>query len=581
MRLLEQQCKRMVRERQLLKDLESRQSNFTIQRWRMSDSGEVCLYFQLELAIRKFQGILVYPHLFPDVPAFIRPQKSGECWSTHQYRGSGVLCLEHGPDNWHPAITGVDLVESANRLLWNEVFTDILPDMPSVESRHVATLGNTLRGFTRRFVLTRAFRTVLSDAKMPGKIPLQVATTLGSRGIVTIPTSAGTPFVPIADVPSALAADRREWQGFAVLVESVDPFDALDSTTLKSAMGALWPWDEDIGDPLQCLVLHDATGGIRSYLLCEGTTPYFWPHRLVDFGANDEQEQRLPPSFSALSDARVAVVGLGSLGSKIAVSLARSGVRRFLLVDDDIFAPHNLVRNELNWLDVGFSKVTAVERELNRIAVGMDVSTFETKVAGQENPLMAAMLADDLTACTLVIDATATPQAFVTLAALTKRAQIPLHWGEIFAGGVGAMMARSRPKLDGDALDIRTHIHGVLSTLTPVPEGRSKNYELEGTNAVYVASDADVSALAASMSQFVLDSLCRPNDSEYPVEAYLMGYRKYWEFGGPFDTMPIDCSSARRPVVELAPLTDAETSEMAQLIHEMEDDSRAANNGPK
>ena len=37
-----------------------------------------------------------------------------------------------------------------------------------------------------------------------------------------------------------------------------------------------------------------------------------------------------------LKDKKVGVVGLGSLGSKIAVSLARSGVRQFELVDGDV-----------------------------------------------------------------------------------------------------------------------------------------------------------------------------------------------------------------------------------------------------
>ena len=62
-----------------------------------------------------------------------------------------------------------------------------------------------------------------------------------------------------------------------------------------------------------------------------------------------ETAPRLPAEYAGLAPVRVGIVGLGSLGSKIAVSLARSGLRRFLLVDDDVLLPENICRHELSW----------------------------------------------------------------------------------------------------------------------------------------------------------------------------------------------------------------------------------------
>lgn len=45
-----------------------------------------------------------------------------------------------------------------------------------------------------------------------------------------------------------------------------------------------------------------------------------------------------------LAAARVAVVGLGGVGSYVAEALCRSGVGRLLLVDGDVYAPSNLNR---------------------------------------------------------------------------------------------------------------------------------------------------------------------------------------------------------------------------------------------
>lgn len=578
MTLVTRQAKRMARERRLLEEFACSTSTFAKQGWFKTAAGELCLKFRLELAICGFEGLLVYPDLFPDVPAYIRPQKYGESWSNHQYRGSGVLCLQYGPDNWEPSITGVDLIKSASTLLWNEVLTAIVPELEAVQSRHSATFGSYLRKFPRRFIVTPGLRDILSKGKPTPPLTLKVTSKHEGGCSVAVATSTGIPPVPIDGVPECFAADLYERTAWGVLVESVDAFDVkIDIATLKSALGQAWPSTDDLDDRLFYLVLHDALGAVRVFFICEGKEPYILAYHSVDFEL--DKEQRLPESFGALSELRVAIVGLGSLGSKIAASLARAGVRRFVLVDDDILSPQNLVRNELNWLDVGFSKVGAVERELKRVALGVEVTTYESNIAGQENPLLAAKLCNVVATCTLIVDATANPQAFVVLAALSKLAKSAMVWGEVFAGGVGALMARSRPTLDADALSLRAHINGVLGTMQPVPEGRTANYGLEGDDKVYVASDADVSALAAAMTQFILDALCAPQDTTYAAAAYLMGYRKYWEFQGPFDTIPIDCSAALRPAEEQKPLSEAEVADLDELNNAMEDGASAADNG--
>lgn len=57
--------------------------------------------------------------------------------------------------------------------------------------------------------------------------------------------------------------------------------------------------------------------------------------------------RRLSGSKAAPGDTSVALVGCGSLGSKIAVHLARNGNGPFRLIDHDIFMPHNNARHAL------------------------------------------------------------------------------------------------------------------------------------------------------------------------------------------------------------------------------------------
>jgi len=86
----------------------------------------------------------------------------------------------------------------------------------------------------------------------------------------------------------------------------------------------------------------------------------------------DDGQLRLHENQLVLGEKKVAVVGCGSVGSKIAASLARAGVARFVLVDHDVFLPGNIVRNDLDWRAVGVHKADAVRVRLREINANCD-----------------------------------------------------------------------------------------------------------------------------------------------------------------------------------------------------------------
>lgn len=73
---------------------------------------------------------------------------------------------------------------------------------------------------------------------------------------------------------------------------------------------------------------------------------------------------RSGPLAPDLRGCRVAVVGIGALGSFIADMLVRSGVRHLTLVDGDVVMPGNLVRHLVGPEAVGRSKVEAVKQHV-------------------------------------------------------------------------------------------------------------------------------------------------------------------------------------------------------------------------
>jgi len=73
---------------------------------------------------------------------------------------------------------------------------------------------------------------------------------------------------------------------------------------------------------------------------------------------------------------KVVIAGAGSVGSFIALELARAGVGHFVLCDSDILEIHNICRHQLGWRDVGRYKVDAVRDAILNINPAADVQVF-------------------------------------------------------------------------------------------------------------------------------------------------------------------------------------------------------------
>lgn len=83
---------------------------------------------------------------------------------------------------------------------------------------------------------------------------------------------------------------------------------------------------------------------------------------------------------SRFSNAVVAICGLGGLGSNIAVSLARAGIGRLILIDFDEVDITNLHRQQYKACQVGVSKTDALAENLKEIAPYIEVKTCCQKV---------------------------------------------------------------------------------------------------------------------------------------------------------------------------------------------------------
>lgn len=120
---------------------------------------------------------------------------------------------------------------------------------------------------------------------------------------------------------------------------------------------------------------------------------------------------RCGPDAGLLGERRVAVVGLGAIGSVAADLLARAGIGHMTFVDDDIIRPGNCVRHLVDHRHVGQFKVDAVRDVLitRGLLPGLAITARRERLTG---PQEAASL---LNGHDLVLDATANQVATALL----------------------------------------------------------------------------------------------------------------------------------------------------------------------
>ena len=97
---------------------------------------------------------------------------------------------------------------------------------------------------------------------------------------------------------------------------------------------------------------------------------------------------------------RVLIIGMGGLGSPVAMYLAAAGIGHLILVDDDIVELSNLQRQIIhNTNDIGLSKVESAKQTIQDLNPEIKVTTFAERLNDKQ-------LAEEVAAADIVIDGT-------------------------------------------------------------------------------------------------------------------------------------------------------------------------------
>lgn len=572
---------RLNRERESIDELHSTNNWFINYEWILDP--QLKLNATIQVNEHQYQIAVTYPTHYPFVPIIVRPLDNEVRWSTHQYL-DGTLCLEYGPDTWDSNLTGADMISSAFRLLDVERPHDS-DTMSVAPSRHQLSIGQQLRQNYCRLCVTDSLNNFVRGLSTGtiGELTLSFQINKSSSSIITksINLSDGTswhdPEVPEGvKETSNLSAKLFCLPTEDILNSDIRNKDELYQFLLKYSLTGKSTDKGAFSLPDIALLIGEGDTMRGYFVPSANENASIVPVELVN-SQSSVLNPRLPYNIQETNEKKIGIVGLGSIGSKVAVSLARSGFKDFVLIDHDIFLVENIVRNQLDWLSVGDHKVDAVAANIERISPNSDIKIHKLDLTGQENNASINNAMKSLSRCSIMIDATGNDSVFNILSGLYSQNHIPIVWGQVFEGGFGGLIARSRPLKDPPPMMMRKIFLGYCEDHPfPVKDFETSAYEGVVDDMLMIASDADVATIASLLTSFAVDTSLNVEPSRYPYSIYLVGLSQGWVFDAPFETIPISTSehSQEKPVSQESPEVRQST---VKFLSELLDQADAKN----
>ncbi|ALQ34794.1 sulfur carrier protein ThiS adenylyltransferase ThiF [Fusobacterium hwasookii] len=100
----------------------------------------------------------------------------------------------------------------------------------------------------------------------------------------------------------------------------------------------------------------------------------------MDLKEEDLLKRNVKGIAKKLKEAEVCILGLGGLGSNVAVLLARSGIGYLKLIDFDVVEASNLNRQQYRISHIGIKKTEAIKTIIKEINPFVEIDTLDIKV---------------------------------------------------------------------------------------------------------------------------------------------------------------------------------------------------------
>ncbi|WP_280403774.1 ThiF family adenylyltransferase [Nocardia brasiliensis] len=229
---------------------------------------------------------------------------------------------------------------------------------------------------------------------------------------------------------------------------------------------------------------------------------------------------------------RIAVVGLGSIGSAVAHALARSGVGALDLIDPDRLLPHNLIRHTCSAKYVGKRKVDVVAIELGESSPDTAVRTFAIDAVACANRVRAVLTEADLVVC-----AADGIEPRRVVAHLARRARTDAVLACVLEGGALGEVLRLRPWPKHGCLTCRRETLQSAGAFDPEP-GLHRAYGEGTTHRPMTAVGSDLQLIGQYAAKTAVATLLEvegEHDQRLPGEEFIVALRPSPSWPAPYD----------------------------------------------
>ncbi|MFA6283928.1 MAG: sulfur carrier protein ThiS adenylyltransferase ThiF [Desulfurivibrionaceae bacterium] len=140
------------------------------------------------------------------------------------------------------------------------------------------------------------------------------------------------------------------------------------------------------GEDADILLVNGYPATLQS-VLSDGDRCWLWQRGKVPTAVEMRQllHARHTPGVQArLEDRVVGIMGLGGLGSSVAIALARMGIGSLLLADYDVVEPTNLNRQQYFVDQIGQKKTEALRDILQRVNPHVAVTAIDRRLAEED-----------------------------------------------------------------------------------------------------------------------------------------------------------------------------------------------------
>lgn len=238
----------------------------------------------------------------------------------------------------------------------------------------------------------------------------------------------------------------------------------------------------------------------------------------ADWGGEDAWLRRAP-ALRPMRQKSALLVGVGALGSPVAVHLARAGLSRLHLVDCDHLQVGNTVRWALGWRFAGFEKVEAMKAfmadeypytriDFTRVRLGVPV--LGEQPASDYDAMYSLVSAADI-----VIDASANQRVSHFLADLTTELQKPYLWLTTTPGAAGGVVGRVIPGTTDGCWHCFQHSLGDGTIRQPADLGAKDTQPAGCSQPTYIGAGIDSDEIALLGARLAVATLCRGGADGY------------------------------------------------------------------